>query len=322
MEGGVRASDRLVMPWGSFYAPISRPSPGTQVSVKSSLITMDANERTPLLKKGQSYGGTTTATAAAAAAAAATLSDGYASESGADSSYGSENDSSSVKGDYAGRANAGMGKYRTHCCAYLQVMTFVLILAGGCVIATYLLIAESRIPAMQFSLDLVHRDIWSNVSVPLADFLNYTNVINIVIMHTGGAGCEKFDKCLQVLRELQKQYQKQLGNAQEVPFNFLIGGDRQTYEARGWNYESGLNWVARNATLVIAFIGNYTTLAPSALQLRSTLSLIAESVRQKKLQRQYKIYGLQNLTNSEDDGKALFSAISQWTQFEGLIQVL
>ena len=43
--------------------------------------------------------------------------------------------------------------------------------------------------------------------------------------------------------------------AQEVPFNFLIGGDRQTYEARGWNYESGLNWVAQNATLVIAFIG-------------------------------------------------------------------
>lgn len=63
----------------------------------------------------------------------------------------------------------------------------------------------ARIPAMQFSLDLVHRDIWSNVSAPLADFLNCSNVINIVIMQTGGSGCEKLDKCLKILRELQKQ---------------------------------------------------------------------------------------------------------------------
>nr|XP_014100311.2 peptidoglycan-recognition protein SC2 isoform X2 [Bactrocera oleae] len=314
MADGIRKSERLLMPWGSFYAPILRPSPRAQATVKSTLIAMNANERTPLLKKGQSYGGTSLAAAAA-------MSDGYVSASAADSSYGSDNDNSSVKEDYAGHENAGMGKYRRDCCSYLQIMTFVLILAGGCVIATYLLIAESRIPAMQFSLDLVHRDIWSNVSAPLADFLNCSNVINIVIMQTGGSGCEKLDKCLKILRELQKQYQKQLGMAQEVPFNFLIGGDRQTYEARGWNYESGLNWVAQNATLVIAFIGNYTTLAPNALQLRSTLSLIAESVRQKKLQSQYKIYGLQNLTNSEVDGKALFDSISQWTQFKGLIQV-
>ncbi|XP_039966882.1 peptidoglycan recognition protein 1-like [Bactrocera tryoni] len=315
MADSARQNERLVMPWGSFYAPISRPSPGAQAKVKSTLIAMNANERTPLLKKGQSYGGTSLATAAA-------FSDGYVSETAADSSYGSDNDSSSVKGDYAGHEHAGLGKHRRDCCSYLQIMTFVLILAGGCVIATYLLIAESRIPALQFSLDLVHRDIWSNVSAPLADFLNFSNVINIVIMQTGGSGCEKLDKCLQILQGLQKQYQKQLGMTQEVPFNFLIGGDRQTYEARGWNYESGLNWVAQNATLVIAFIGNYTTLAPNALQLRSTLSLIAESVRQKKLQRQYKIYGLQNLTNSEVDGKALFGAISQWTQYKGLIQVL
>lgn len=73
---------------------------------------------------------------------------------------------------------------------------------------------------------------------------------------------------------------------------------------------------------MFSFKGNYTTLAPNALQLRSTLSLIAESVRQKKLQRQYKIYGLQNITNSKDDGKALIGAIKQWTQFKGLIQVI
>ncbi|CAD7002421.1 unnamed protein product [Ceratitis capitata] len=175
---------------------------------------------------------------------------------------------------------------------------------------------------MQFSLDLVHRDIWSNVSRPLADFLNHTNVMNIMIMQTGGAGCEKIDKCLQILREMQKQYQMTLGNAQEVPFNFLIGGDRQTYEARGWNYESGLNVARQNATLVIAFIGNYTNMAPSALQLHSALSLIAESVRLKKLQRQYKIYGLRNLTNSQNDGEALFGEIRQWAQYGGLLHVL
>lgn len=139
-KGGVRKSRRLMMLWGSFYVPISRPSASAQTTVKSTLVTMDANEQTPLLKKSQSYGGTTAATAPASAAG----SNGHASESAADSSYGSDNDNSSVKGDYAVRANAGIGKHRKNCYAYFQVITFILILAVGCVIATYLLIADCK----------------------------------------------------------------------------------------------------------------------------------------------------------------------------------
>ncbi|XP_012157241.1 peptidoglycan-recognition protein LD isoform X1 [Ceratitis capitata] len=311
------SSERSVPKCGSLYTPIRRTYPEVQAPVQSAVNKVNANERTPLLREGKTYGGTS------AALRAASGSDGYGSQSGADSTYGSDNECTGAGGDIEAAAIAtGAGKPRRDWCAYFRVMTFVLILAGGCVIATYLLIADSRLPVMQFSLDLVHRDIWSNVSRPLADFLNHTNVMNIVIMQTGGAGCEKIDKCLQILREMQKQYQMTLGNAQEVPFNFLIGGDRQTYEARGWNYESGLNLARQNATLVIAFIGNYTNMAPSTLQLHSALSLIAESVRLKKLQRQYKIYGLRNLTNSQNDGEALFGEIRQWAQYGGLLHVL
>ncbi|XP_053953244.1 peptidoglycan-recognition protein SD [Anastrepha ludens] len=298
---GIRANDRLAMSCGELYAVISRTS---QTSVKSTAITNETNERAPLLKDSKSYGGTSTTTIC---------------KSRAGSSYCSDNDSRNIKGDYDDITSSGSRKHRLDCCAYMKIMTFVSILGGCCVIATYLLIAESRSPTVEFSLDLVHRDLWSNVSTPIADSLNYYDVENIVIMQTGGLSCVEFQKCLQTLRELQREYQEKQGIIQELPFNFLIGGDRQTYEARGWNYESGLPLVQQNASLVIAFIGNYTILAPSSLQLRSAVSLIAESVRRKKLQSQYKIFGLRNLTNGQNDGKALFGAIGQWQQFAGLI---
>ncbi|XP_036338089.1 uncharacterized protein LOC118747958 [Rhagoletis pomonella] len=312
---GIYDSDRLLMSCGSLYTALSRTYPEAQAPAKSTVIPVEASgERTPLFKGSKSYGGGT---------ATAAIGDGYASKSGADSSYGSENDNSSIKGG-KGIVNVAMRKHGKECCAYAQMMTFVSILAGGCVIAAYLLIAESRLPTLRFSLDLVHRHLWSNVSAPLAAILNHSNVLNIVIMQTGGTNCDKYEKCLQILRELQKQYQEKHGTAQEIPFNFLIGGDRQTYEARGWNYESGLPLVVvpQNASLVIAFIGNYTISAPNAMQLRSALSLIAESVRQKKLQRKYKIFGLQNSSDAYNDGKALFGAIGQWKQFDGLLEVI
>lgn len=41
----------------------------------------------------------------------------------------------------------------------------------------------------------------------------------------------------------------------DIPYNFLIGGDGQTYEARGWSFESGFKEIPQNTSLTIGFMG-------------------------------------------------------------------
>ncbi|XP_067646261.1 peptidoglycan recognition protein [Eurosta solidaginis] len=308
---GLRWHKGLALSWGALLTSSKQQPSNDVMPIKSTVINIErgTDERTPLLKECKSYDGITI------------VNVGYGSQVGVDSSYGSEIDGYSIKeGVHQNVASASLGKQNLDCYSCVQIMIFVLILASACVIATYLLINESRFPPTKYSLDLVHRDIWSNVAMPLADILNHTKVLNIVIMQTGGPNCDKFNNCLHILRDLQKKYQTDQHSGQEIPFNFLIGGNQQTYEARGWKYQSGLPFVAQNVSLVVAVIGNYTTLAPSAIQLHSILSLITESVRLKKLQRHYKIYGLQNMRNNQTDGVALFKAIGQLKHFVGLLQ--
>ncbi|XP_037930746.1 peptidoglycan-recognition protein 3-like [Teleopsis dalmanni] len=199
-----------------------------------------------------------------------------------------------------------------------RLVAFCLAVISSILIAIYLLIIQTRLPSIGFSLDLVSRDIWSKLSMPLGSLLNHSNVVNIMIGHTGGKSCSNPDSCTQILKEMQNKVNV---IKSEIPYNFLIGGDGITYEVRGWDYESGYASVPQNSTLVIGLIGSYTNTAPSPLQLQSAYSLIKESIRRKKLQRQYQIYGIRNLTISETDGEALFRHTAKWPRFDTLLHI-
>lgn len=40
-----------------------------------------------------------------------------------------------------------------------------------------------------------------------------------------------------------------------LPYNFLIGGDGETYEVRGWTEQSGFSFVPHNSSLTIGILG-------------------------------------------------------------------
>ncbi len=44
-----------------------------------------------------------------------------------------------------------------------------------------------------------------------------------------------------------------------LPYNFLIGGDGETYEVRGWSVPSGFSFVPHNSSLAIGILGNITS---------------------------------------------------------------
>ncbi|XP_055846813.1 peptidoglycan-recognition protein SC2 isoform X1 [Episyrphus balteatus] len=200
-----------------------------------------------------------------------------------------------------------------------RVLGIAVLLVGGFTIATYLLVTESRLPSARFALDLVNRDVWTQTVIPLGKLLNDSKVLHILMVQTGGQICMELYSCMDVLREMQKIQ----GNAHgEIPYNFLIGGDGQTYEVRGWNHESGLSILPQQSSLVIGFIGNYTFVPPTDTQCTSALSIVNESMQRKKLHSSYQVFGLRNLSISHFDGEALFNRISKWQRFVTLLNVL
>lgn len=41
----------------------------------------------------------------------------------------------------------------------------------------------------------------------------------------------------------------------DLCYNFLIGGDGETYEIRGWSEQSGFTFIPQNISLTIGMIG-------------------------------------------------------------------
>lgn len=109
----------------------------------------------------------------------------------------------------------------------------------------------------------------------------------------------------------------------DIPFNFLIGGDGQTYEARGWSHQSGVDEVLANTSLTIAFIGDFSALPPAEAQLRQAETLLGEAVQRGHLAANYRAYGVRYLAEAHDNGLALFSALAlRWPQWDVLINVM
>lgn len=102
-----------------------------------------------------------------------------------------------------------------------------------------------------------------------------------------------------------------------MPFNFLIGGDGQTYELRGWNYQSGFEFIPFNEeSIAVGLIGDFTKFSPSTLQLYEVEALIFESIRRQKLQRRFKIHGSRM---HQYDGLKMFVEFMELRQWAGWI---
>jgi N-acetylmuramoyl-L-alanine amidase len=76
----------------------------------------------------------------------------------------------------------------------------------------------------------------------------------VVIIHTVSYGCDNEASCSAVVREIQKMHMDGIHSA-DIAYNFLVGGDGQTYEGRGWFVQGAFATEVNNKSLGIAFIG-------------------------------------------------------------------
>ncbi|KAM7355479.1 peptidoglycan recognition protein LD [Cochliomyia hominivorax] len=223
-------------------------------------------------------------------------------------SFGSSNASNAS--DYSACSTKSFKSHFTE----LRVLTFALILLAAFSIAIYLLVIESRLPSITLSLDLVSHDIWSQNTIPKLKPLQHNNVDHIILIQTGNRSCDTSGECLEILKEMENFKQPD-----EMPYNFLIGNDGQAYEIRGWDYQSNINGIPQEQSLVIGIIGNFNQISPNKQLLKTVQSLIEESSKRRKINRKYHIYGLRRNDHDRQEGQQLFSKVMLWPNFNGFL---
>ncbi|XP_064547473.1 peptidoglycan-recognition protein LD [Drosophila montana] len=195
-------------------------------------------------------------------------------------------------------------------CFNWRIIGLLLMFINGLVLATYLLWRQtSAPPANGYKLRLIRHDIWSEAHLHGQALLVAGKVVNVFITHTASEECS--ENCANLLQSLQHNH---LG---ELPYNFLMAGDCETYEARGWQYASSFESLPQASSLVFAFVGDFSQWLPSLCQLQMAKALLWESQRRLKLQPLYQLYGLRNVSRSERDADALVGQLQLWPLYAG-----
>ncbi|KAH8379925.1 hypothetical protein KR009_008088, partial [Drosophila setifemur] len=177
--------------------------------------------------------------------------------------------------------------------------------ASALALATYLLWRQTQLPDFGYRLSLIEHDIWSDMDLQgRGTLLDPLKVVTVFFTHTASEGCH--EDCPEMLHKLQRSHQE------ELPYNFLITGDCQAFEARGWGYESSFSkGIPLSSSLVIAFVGNFQRIPPSNCQLNVAQALLLESLKRRRLQPDYQLFVVGN------DAEAVQQELKFWPRYSG-----
>ncbi|EDV51048.1 peptidoglycan-recognition protein LD isoform X2 [Drosophila erecta] len=175
--------------------------------------------------------------------------------------------------------------------------------ASALALAAYLLWRQTQTPDFGYRLSLIGHDVWSDMDLQgRGTLLDPIRVYTVVFTHTEGSECH--DDCPDILRKLERSH---LG---ELPYNFMVAGDCQVFEARGWHYRSNFSRdLPGSDSLVTAFVGNFSDRPPIDCQLMAAQALILESLKRRILQQEYQLYVMGSNT------EALQREVRHWPQY-------
>ncbi|XP_070497917.1 peptidoglycan-recognition protein SC2-like [Chironomus tepperi] len=196
-----------------------------------------------------------------------------------------------------------------------KVLSLLLILMGGLSIGIYLLIVENHRLDANFRYKLIELNAWYGDYIDSEIFSNEIKlqlpVTNVIVSHTRGNHCYTIKMCSSLINNMIQD------DLADIPFNFLISDSGDSYEIRGWNYASGFPAVYnKNESIVVGFMGDFTTKMPTNFQLAELSAFINESIRRKKLVRNFKLYGIQS--NDEEDLK-LHDGLENMKGWKGIL---
>ncbi|XP_054290647.1 peptidoglycan-recognition protein LF-like isoform X4 [Macrosteles quadrilineatus] len=106
-----------------------------------------------------------------------------------------------------------------------------------------------------------------------------------ITMDTASHPCYDKETCLGIVADLQKRHMTNDG-APDIRYNFLVGGDGNVYEGRGWHQKPQLAKEEKyfeDKSLDIAYIGTYEESMYPLKMYGTVIRLVQEGERMKLL---------------------------------------
>uniref|UniRef100_A0A182SJE2 Peptidoglycan-recognition protein n=1 Tax=Anopheles maculatus TaxID=74869 RepID=A0A182SJE2_9DIPT len=123
----------------------------------------------------------------------------------------------------------------------------------------------------------------------------------------------QFTKCMYQVKLIQEFHaDPNSRNFSDIAYQFLVGGDGNAYEGRGWTKQGAHTKGFNVDSICIAFIGTFIVAPPPAAQLSAAQQLIELGLQENYLASNYSLYGHRQLAPFESPGKALFDIIKTW----------
>ena len=145
--------------------------------------------------------------------------------------------------------------------------------------------------------------------IPLEHPVNY-----VVILHTETQNCSTQSRCVFLTRNIQNYHIERRGWL-DIGYSFLIGGDGNVYEGRGWDARGSFAKSLNHLAIGIAVIGNFNSVLPSDRQIFALKYWIEEGVKLKKISPDYKILTHSQLSDTTSPGTAFVKLIQTWPRW-------
>eukprot|EP00092_Neocalanus_flemingeri_P061425 GFUD01073838.1.p1 GENE.GFUD01073838.1~~GFUD01073838.1.p1 ORF type:complete len:209 (+),score=54.63 GFUD01073838.1:58-684(+) len=136
----------------------------------------------------------------------------------------------------------------------------------------------------------------------------------LFVHHSAMAECEDQEACSQAVRDIQDLHMD--GNGWwDIGYSFLIGGDCNIYEGRGWNIQGAHTGGFNTEGYGVCFMGNFMDHNPSTGAIAAYHSLASCMVEEEKISREYQMYGHRQTKPpgaTECPGDVLYATIQEW----------
>ncbi|PSN41491.1 Peptidoglycan-recognition protein LB [Blattella germanica] len=161
----------------------------------------------------------------------------------------------------------------------------------------------------------VSRAEWKAVS-PVS-VKNISNPVPYVVIHHTyqPPACKTRRKCAADMRSMQN-FHMNTKQWEDIGYNFLIGGNGEVYEGRGWGVVGTHAPNYNSRSIGISFIGDYRTELPTAEMLSLAKSMIQCGVERGSIASDYKLIGHSQVRRTECPGQALLNEIKKWPHWE------
>ncbi|KAL0280540.1 UNVERIFIED_CONTAM: hypothetical protein PYX00_001801 [Menopon gallinae] len=139
----------------------------------------------------------------------------------------------------------------------------------------------------------------------------------VVISHTAGRFCYLKAVCMQVVRDIQGDHMSRTPPYSDIAYSFLVGGDGNIYEGRGWTTKTANTGFVNGKSININFIGSFENLDPPTYpQTEAVKALIEYGVNNSYIAEDYSLVADSATYPTLSPGKQVYNEIKTWPHFD------